>query len=125
MLTDASRGTLSIDAEKNVKTKGGTTSGEVKLADTVQDDGVTPSEYIEGVALSDDLRKLLSTLSPRERDVVTMRFGLETGEVATLEEIGNKFDVTRERIRQIEARALHKLKQPYRNHKLREYVDGA
>lgn len=72
--------------------------------------------------LKEDVEKLLHTLSSRETSVIKMRFGLDDGRSKTLEEIGNVFSVTRERIRQIEARALHKLRQPYRNHRLREYV---
>lgn len=73
--------------------------------------------------LRGDVEKLIDTLSAREKDVIRMRFGLDAGKPKTLEEIGNVFSVTRERVRQIEARALHKLRQPYRNHQLRAYSD--
>jgi|TARA_B110000977_G_scaffold155488_1_gene197777 RNA polymerase primary sigma factor len=65
---------------------------------------------------------VLNTLNPRERDVLRLRYGLDDGRVKTLEEIGNVFSVTRERIRQIEAKALRKLRQPSRNGVLREYL---
>ena len=70
----------------------------------------------------DETSALIQTLSPREQDVIRLRFGLDDGRPKTLEEIGNRFSVTRERIRQIESRALHKLRQPYRNHKLKEFI---
>ena len=75
---------------------------------------------LDEAELKDDVSSLVCTLSPREQDVIRMRFGLDSGKPKTLEEIGNVFCVTRERVRQIEARALHKLRQPYRNFKLRE-----
>ena len=65
----------------------------------------------------------LGTLSSREQEVLRMRFGLEDGKPRTLEEIGDMFAVTRERVRQIEARALHKLRQPYRHQSLRELAE--
>ena len=64
-----------------------------------------------------------SAVGSREQAVIRMRFGLDDGKAKTLEEIGNRFSVTRERIRQIEARALHKLRQPYRNHSVKCYVE--
>ncbi|MNJ82375.1 RNA polymerase sigma factor SigA [compost metagenome] len=66
---------------------------------------------------------MLNTLSHRERDVLKLRFGLEDGRQRTLEEVGQQFGVTRERIRQIEAKALRKLRHPNRNKRLREYID--
>ena len=72
--------------------------------------------------LREDLENVLNTLTPRERDVVRMRYGFDDGRMKTLEEIGSLFAVTRERIRQIEAKALRKLRHPNRNAVLREYV---
>ena len=66
---------------------------------------------------------MLDTLTPRERRVLRLRFGLEDGRSRTLEEVGKEFDVTRERIRQIEAKALRKLRHPSRSRKLRDYLD--
>ena len=65
---------------------------------------------------------VLATLSPRERDVLRLRYGIDDGRMKTLEEIGQIFDVTRERIRQIEAKALRKLRHPNRNGGLKEYI---
>ncbi|KAL9188379.1 hypothetical protein ACHAXT_006757 [Thalassiosira profunda] len=73
--------------------------------------------------LQDDVGRLICTLNAREQAVIRMRFGLDDGSPKTLEEIGKKFSVTRERIRQIEARALHKLRQPYRNHTVKCYAN--
>ena len=72
--------------------------------------------------LREDLEGVLATLSPRERDVLRLRYGLDDGRMKTLEEIGQIFDVTRERIRQIEAKALRKLRHPNRNSVLKEYI---
>ena len=100
-------------------------NGEDKrtVEDTLIDDY---TEYPEGetgkVLLKEDLENVLNTLNPRERDVLRLRYGLDDGRVKTLEEIGNVFSVTRERIRQIEAKALRKLRQPSRNGILREYL---
>ena len=67
---------------------------------------------------------MLNTLTPREERIIKMRFGLEDGTEHTLEEVGQNFGVTRERIRQIEAKALRKLRHPSRNRRLRAFVDG-
>mmetsp|Transcript_44004 Transcript_44004/g.99427 ORF Transcript_44004/g.99427 Transcript_44004/m.99427 type:complete len:314 (-) Transcript_44004:147-1088(-) len=96
--------------------------GEVTIENMLADEGPRPEEATEANMLKGDVERLVDTLSPREQDVIRMRFGLDSGKPKTLEEIGNVFSVTRERVRQIEARALHKLRQPYRNHKLREYA---
>lgn len=85
-------------------------------------DGESPEEHTMKMSLRADLENVLNTLSPRERDVVRMRYGFDDGRVKTLEEIGNIFAVTRERIRQIESKALRKLRHPNRNAVLREYV---
>lgn len=81
-----------------------------------------PDDVTAKVLLKEDLENVLNTLNPRERDVLRLRYGLDDGRVKTLEEIGNVFSVTRERIRQIEAKALRKLRQPSRNSILREYL---
>ena len=73
--------------------------------------------------LKDALSKVLETLSPRERKVLIMRFGLEDGKPKTLEEVGREFKVTRERIRQIEAKAIRKLKHPTRARKLKDFLE--
>eukprot|EP00520_Triparma_pacifica_P009703 CAMPEP_0118644244 /NCGR_PEP_ID=MMETSP0785-20121206/6834_1 /TAXON_ID=91992 /ORGANISM="Bolidomonas pacifica, Strain CCMP 1866" /LENGTH=430 /DNA_ID=CAMNT_0006535987 /DNA_START=58 /DNA_END=1350 /DNA_ORIENTATION=+ len=129
-LASASKPAISFEAPKNVGRKGssaglGGNGAEVTLLDSIKDSGPSPNDLTESAMLKDDVEKLLGTLSDREQQVVKMRFGLDDGKAKTLEEIGNVFSVTRERIRQIEARALHKLRQPYRNHKLKEYLETA
>ncbi|HNB24555.1 MAG TPA: sigma-70 family RNA polymerase sigma factor, partial [Candidatus Melainabacteria bacterium] len=73
--------------------------------------------------LREDIIEVMAGLAPRERDVLRLRFGLDDGRQRTLEEVGQLFGVTRERIRQIEAKALRKLRHPNRSRKLREYLD--
>ena len=73
--------------------------------------------------LREQLSDVLSTLTPREEKVLRLRFGLEDGRSRTLEEVGKEFNVTRERIRQIEAKALRKLRHPSRSRKLKDYLD--
>ena len=73
--------------------------------------------------LREQMEDVLNTLSPRERDVLIMRFGLEDGKGRTLEEVGREFGVTRERIRQIEAKALRKLRHPTRAKKLKDFLE--
>mmetsp|Transcript_17425 Transcript_17425/g.22681 ORF Transcript_17425/g.22681 Transcript_17425/m.22681 type:complete len:549 (+) Transcript_17425:44-1690(+) len=93
------------------------------LAEILPDSRPLPMERADQSALQDEVQKLLrSALSDREIHVVQLRFGLTDGRPRTLEEIGKCYSITRERVRQIEARALHKLRQPYRNHKLEAYV---
>jgi len=93
------------------------------LGETMSDDEAQPDEQVSYQMLKDDISRLICTLNSREQAVIRMRFGLDDGKAKTLEEIGRRFSVTRERIRQIEARALHKLRQPYRNHAVKCYVD--
>lgn len=100
---------------------GGGDGNELTMEDCLHDHDQSPDQNTEVDLLKSDIDQLICTLSPREQDVIRMRFGLDSGKIKTLEEIGNVFCVTRERVRQIESRALLKLKQPYRNHKLREY----
>jgi RNA polymerase primary sigma factor len=73
--------------------------------------------------LKEQLEDVLATLTPREAKVLRLRFGLEDGKSSTLEEVGSEFKVTRERIRQIEAKALRKLRHPSRSKKLKDYLD--
>ena len=73
--------------------------------------------------LREQVREVLSTLTPREQKVLILRFGLEDGRSRTLEEVGREFNVTRERIRQIEAKALRKLRHPSRSKKLRDFLE--
>ncbi len=87
------------------------------------DDAPAPSEAASFVLLKEQLVDVLKTLTPREAKVLSLRFGLEDGRQRTLEEVGKEFDVTRERIRQIEAKALRKLRHPSRSKKLRDFLD--
>lgn len=96
---------------------------ELTLQDSIDDPEQRPTDAAAYNMLRDDVGRLVRTLNSREQAVIRMRYGLDDGKAKTLEEIGNKFSVTRERIRQIEARALHKLRQPYRNHSVKCYVN--
>jgi RNA polymerase primary sigma factor len=93
-----------------------------RLGDFIEADGETPDDQVSKSLLREDLENVLDTLSPRERDVLRLRYGLDDGRMKTLEEIGQIFNVTRERIRQIEAKALRKLRHPNRNSILKEYI---
>jgi RNA polymerase primary sigma factor len=98
--------------------------GEFHLGDFIEDRGVvSPAEAVLDVNLKEQAAHVLRTLSPREEKVVKMRFGLEDGSEHTLEEVGRVFDVTRERIRQIEAKALRKLRHPSRSRELKTFFD--
>jgi len=95
------------------------------LGDFIEDKKViSPSEAVVHLNLSEQTRKVLATLTPREEKVLKMRFGIDEKADHTLEEVGQNFDVTRERIRQIEAKALRKLRHPSRSKKLRSFVEG-
>lgn len=87
------------------------------------DDALAPAEEASHVLLKEHLLEVLDTLTPREKKVLQMRFGIDDGKPRTLEEVGKEFDVTRERIRQIEAKALRKLRHPSRSKRLKDYLD--
>ena len=94
------------------------------LGDFIQDDNVpVPAEAAAFTLLKEQLVEVLGTLTEREQKVLCLRFGLEDGRARTLEEVGKEFDVTRERIRQIEAKAIRKLRHPSRSRKLKDYLD--
>ena len=94
------------------------------LGDFIQDeDSPAPHDAASYTLLREQLEEVMSTLTPREAKVLKLRFGLEDGKARTLEEVGKEFDVTRERIRQIEAKALRKLRHPSRSKKLRDYMN--
>ncbi len=93
------------------------------LGDFIKDENnLSPEEYATNEMLKDEISQVLETLTEREENVIRLRFGLEDGKPRTLEEVGQMFGVTRERIRQIEAKALRKLRHPSRSRKLRDYM---
>lgn len=95
-----------------------------KLGDFIEDrEAETPASSVTQELLREDIIEVMAGLSARERDVLRLRFGLDDGRQRTLEEVGQLFGVTRERIRQIEAKALRKLRHPNRSRRLREYID--
>mmetsp|Transcript_669 Transcript_669/g.1221 ORF Transcript_669/g.1221 Transcript_669/m.1221 type:complete len:521 (+) Transcript_669:98-1660(+) len=132
-LKRASVGSVSMEQELGSgKTKGssagtggskGSSERSFTIQDTLGDPDQQPVDVAQYRMLQDDVGRLICTLNAREQAVIRMRFGLDDGSPKTLEEIGKKFSVTRERIRQIEARALHKLRQPYRNHTVKCYAN--
>ena len=94
------------------------------LGDFIQDeDSPAPHDAASYTLLREQLEEVMNTLTPREAKVLKLRFGLEDGKARTLEEVGKEFEVTRERIRQIEAKALRKLRHPSRSKKLRDYMN--
>lgn len=98
--------------------------GESQLGDFVEDEHTaTPVEAATQAMLKEGLLEVLETLTPREQEVLTLRFGLNDERTRTLEEVGQKFDLTRERIRQIESKALNKLRHPSRSKKIKAFLD--
>ena len=98
--------------------------GDSELGDLIEDsEAIQPAEAASFTLLREQLHAVLGTLSEREADVVSMRFGLTGGQPKTLDEIGKAYGVTRERIRQIESKAMSKLRNPSRSHRLRDYLD--
>src|SRR3972149_1862055 len=96
------------------------------LGDFIEDKAaVSPSEAVLSLNLKEQTESMLKTLTPREERIIKMRFGLDDGSEHTLEEVGQSFAVTRERIRQIEAKALRKLRHPSRSSKLRVFLEGS
>jgi RNA polymerase primary sigma factor len=97
---------------------------ESNLADFIEDDSIDgPADAATKAMLADAVSKVLGELSPREQEIVRLRFGLDGGQAKTLEEVGKEFGVTRERIRQIEAKTLAKLRHPQRSQRLREFLE--
>ena len=94
------------------------------LGDFISDDDVPePSDAASFTLLKEQLMDVLKTLTPREEKVLKLRFGIEDGRTRTLEEVGREFNVTRERIRQIEAKALRKLRHPSRSKRLKDFIN--
>ena len=99
---------------------------DAHLGDFIEDKAVvSPSEAAMNLSLNEKMASILKTLSPREERIIRMRFGFEDGNQRTLEEVGQVFAVTRERIRQIEAKALRKLRHPSRSHLVRTFLEGS
>jgi RNA polymerase primary sigma factor len=97
---------------------------EFSLSDTIEDrEATAPADAAAKVMLNEAVKLALSELSEREQQVVRLRFGLDDGQMRTLEEVGKLFGVTRERIRQIESKTLAKLRHPIRSQRLRDYLD--
>jgi len=96
--------------------------GPVTLGEVIECEDDPPEDRVEHSLLREDLEHVVNSLSPRERDVVRMRYGLDDGRVKTLEEIGRVFAVTKERVRQIESKAIRKLRHPYRSQVLRDFL---
>ena len=94
------------------------------MGDFIPDDEApAPADAVGYTLLREQLDEVLNTLTNREKSVLKLRFGLEDGRTRTLEEVGKEFNITRERIRQIEAKALRKLRHPSRSKKLRDYLE--
>jgi RNA polymerase nonessential primary-like sigma factor len=97
---------------------------DTELGELLETDGISPEEMLMREALHRDLQQLLTDLTTRERDVIRMRFGLGDGQPYSLAEIGRALDLSRERVRQIEAKALQKLRQPKRRNRVRDYLES-
>ena len=97
---------------------------DTELGDLLESEDMSPEELVTRESLSRDLSTLLAELSSRERDVLRMRFGLEDGRTYSLAEIGRTLDLSRERVRQIESKALQKLRQPKRRNRIRDYLEA-
>jgi RNA polymerase primary sigma factor len=102
----------------------GSGEGSSNLADFIEDENLRPEDVASRQRLKEEMQDILSNLDPRERRVLQLRFGLVDGQARTLEEVGQEFGLTRERIRQIETKALRKLRHPGRSRKLKDYLGG-
>jgi RNA polymerase primary sigma factor len=97
---------------------------DFSLSDVIEDkEAIVPADAAARTMLNEAVKEVLSQLSEREQEVIRLRFGLDDGQMRTLEEVGKEFGVTRERIRQIEAKTLAKLRHPIRSQRLRDYLD--
>ncbi|MBD1807163.1 RNA polymerase sigma factor RpoD [Microcoleus sp. FACHB-SPT15] len=115
---------IPVDVEKDPWFDGKDTQEYLCLGDLIEADDETAEDKVSKNLLREDLESVLDTLSPCERDVVRLRYGLDDGNMKTLEEIGQIFNVNREQIRQVEAKALRKLRHPARNSILKDYIQG-
>lgn len=118
-ILQATKEVISVDAQIN-----GSEDDEAYIGDFIEDTSADkPEEIAARMILKEELEKVLDTLRPKEAAVLKMRYGLMDGNAKTLEEVGNFFNVTRERIRQIEVKALRKLRHPSRSLQLKEICD--
>ena len=115
MVGKAGKGSSASGIEANGKT----------IGSLVKDLSPTPSDIANKEMFQNDIRRLIRTLSPKEQAVIRLRFGLDDGTPRTLEYIGDKFNVGKDRIRKIEAKALLKLRQPYRNQSVKCYINDS
>jgi len=96
--------------------------GKIRLIDTIQDQmSLSPVEAAMKALLKEDIKTILATLTPREQNVINLRFGVEDGRSRTLDEVGKELSISRERVRQIETKAIHKLRHPSRRRILKDY----
>ncbi|HVE46558.1 MAG TPA: RNA polymerase sigma factor RpoD [Acidimicrobiales bacterium] len=124
MSVDRVRDILRI-SEPTVSLEQSVGDNEYSLQDLIEDrSAIVPADAAARAMLNDAVRETLAQLTVREQEVVRLRFGLDDGQVRTLEEVGKHFGVTKERVRQIESKVLVKLRQPIRSQRLREYLDG-
>jgi RNA polymerase nonessential primary-like sigma factor len=114
---------LKVPRSVSLETKVGKDK-DTELGDLLETDSITPEELLMRESLQKDLHNLLSDLTSRERDVILMRFGLSDGHPYSLAEIGRALDLSRERVRQIESKALQKLRQPKRRNLIRDYLES-
>jgi RNA polymerase primary sigma factor len=121
MYTDANRNVLSLESPK---WRNGKSDDKRTISDGIASDNPTPEDNAEIDFLKQDIRTVMnSELSSRERDVLALRYGLDDGNPKTVDQVASILDVSRERVRLLEARAINKLRQPGRNYKLKEYVE--
>jgi RNA polymerase nonessential primary-like sigma factor len=97
---------------------------DTELGDLLETEELSPEDLLMRESLRKDLISLMADLTSRERDVIQMRFGLDNGQPYSLAEIGRALDLSRERVRQIEAKALQKLRQPKRRNQVRDYLES-
>ena len=112
----------SLDKKVKFNKAGGNGANDPEVHELVKDPSHSPVELASTQMLKDDVRRLIRTLSPREQAVIRLRFGLDNGTPATLEDIAKKFKVERDQVQKIEIRAIQKLQQPYRNESLKPYI---
>ncbi len=111
-------------AEKPISLETPIGEEDSQLGDFIEDNHIkTPAEAANHAMLKESLFDVLETLTPREQEVLILRFGLNDGKARTLEEVGNIFNLTRERIRQIESKALRKLRHPNRSKKIKDFLE--